>query len=32
LVAPRHRDITLTLLASKAFPDGVAKLRYAVRA
>ena len=31
LVAPRHRDIPLKLLASKAFPDGVVKLHFVVR-
>jgi dihydrofolate reductase len=31
LVAPRHLDIALKLLASKRFPDGVVKLHYAVR-
>lgn len=31
LVAPRHRDIPLKLLASKAFRDGVVRLHYAVR-
>ena len=31
LVAPRHRDIPLKLLASKAFPDGVVRLHYTVR-
>jgi dihydrofolate reductase len=31
LVAPRHRDIGLKLLATKSFPDGVVKLHYAVR-
>jgi len=31
LVAPRHRDIELKLLASKKFPDGVVRLHYAVR-
>jgi dihydrofolate reductase len=31
LVAPRHRDIPLKLLASKAFPDGVVRLHYVVR-
>jgi dihydrofolate reductase len=29
LIAPRHRDIALTLLASKKYPDGVVRLRYA---
>ena len=32
LVAPRHRDLHLKLLASKKFPDGVVKLHYAVQA
>jgi dihydrofolate reductase len=32
LVAPRHRDLGLKLLASKQFPDGVVKLHYAVLA
>ena len=31
LVAPRHRDLSLKLLASKKFPDGVVRLHYAVR-
>lgn len=31
LVALRHRDIPLKLLASNAFPDGVVRLHYAVR-
>lgn len=30
LVAPRHRDVPLRLLASKKYPDGVVRLRYAV--
>lgn len=30
LVAPRHRDIELQLLASKKYPDGVVRLRYRV--
>ena len=30
LVAPRHRDIELKLLASQKYPDGVVRLRYAV--
>ena len=30
LVAPRHRDIELKLLAAKSYPDGVVRLRYAV--
>jgi dihydrofolate reductase len=32
LVAPRHRDLHLKLLATKRFPDGVVRLHYAVRA
>ena len=31
LMAPRRRTVDLELLASKQFPDGVVKLRYAVR-
>jgi len=31
LVAPRHRDLPLKLLASKRFPDGVVQLHYVVR-
>jgi len=31
LVAPRHRDLGLKLLATKKFPDGVVKLHYAIR-
>ena len=31
LVAPRHRNLPLKLLASKTFPDGVVGLHYAVR-
>jgi len=31
LLAPRHRDLRVKLLASKRFPDGVVKLHYAVR-
>jgi len=31
LVAARHRDLGLKLLATKSFPDGVVKLHYAVR-
>ena len=31
LVAPRHRNLALKLLASKRFPDGVVRLHYAVR-
>ena len=30
LIAPRHRDLELTLLASHAFPDGVVRLHYEV--
>jgi dihydrofolate reductase len=30
LIAPRHRDISLKLIASKTFPDGVVRLHYAV--
>ena len=30
LVAPRHRDITLRLLSSRKYPDGVVRLHYAV--
>lgn len=30
LVAPRHRDVPLRLLSSKAYPDGVVRLRYEV--
>ena len=30
LVAPRHRDLSLRLLASKKFTDGVVRLHYAV--
>jgi dihydrofolate reductase len=30
LVAPRHRDITLRMLATKKYPDGVVRLRYQV--
>jgi dihydrofolate reductase len=30
LIAPRHRDLDLKLLATKRFPDGVVKLHYAV--
>ena len=30
LVAPRHRDVPLHLLASKKYPDGVVRLRYEV--
>lgn len=31
LVAPRHRDLRLKLLATKRFPDSVVRLHYAVR-
>ena len=30
MIEPRHRDIALKLLASKKYPDGVVRLRYAV--
>ena len=30
LIAPRHRDIELQLLATKKYADGVVRLRYAV--
>ena len=30
LIAPRHRDVPLRLLASKKYPDGVVRLRYEV--
>ena len=30
LIAPRHRDVPLRLLASQQFPDGVVRLRYEV--
>lgn len=30
LVAPRHREIPLRLLESRAYPDGVVRLRYQV--
>ena len=30
LIAPRHRDIDLRLLATKTYRDGVVRLRYAV--
>ncbi len=30
LVAPRHRDIPLTLRSARRFPDGVVRLRYEV--
>ena len=30
LIAPRHRDLELTLLTSQAFPDGVVRLHYQV--
>jgi dihydrofolate reductase len=30
LVAPRHRDIELKMLAAKKYPDGVVRLKYAV--
>ena len=31
LVAPRHRDVPLRLLASRKYPDGVVRLRYGVQ-
>jgi len=31
LVAPRHRNLPLKLLATQKYPDGVVKLHYAVR-
>ena len=30
IVAPRHRDIPLTLIASQKYPDGVVRVRYAI--
>jgi dihydrofolate reductase len=30
LIAPRHRDVTLRLLSSRKFPDGVVRVRYGV--
>ena len=30
LIAPRHRDVPLRLLASRKYPDGVVRLRYEV--
>ncbi|HET9839959.1 MAG TPA: dihydrofolate reductase family protein [Candidatus Angelobacter sp.] len=30
LIAPRHRDIMLKLLASQSFPDGVVRLHYEI--
>jgi dihydrofolate reductase len=30
LIAPRHRDISLRLLSTRKFPDGVVQLHYAV--
>jgi dihydrofolate reductase len=30
LIAPRHRDISLRLLSSRKFPDGVVQVRYEV--
>ena len=30
LIAPRHRDVTLRLLSSRKYPDGVVRLRYGV--
>jgi dihydrofolate reductase len=32
LIAPRRRDVPLTLLASRRFPDGVVRVRYRVSA
>ena len=32
LIAPRHRDVPMKLLATRKFPDGVAMLHYAVEA
>lgn len=31
LLAPRHREVPLDLLDTHAYPDGVLRLRYAVR-
>ena len=31
LLDPRHRDLSLKLLATKKFPDGVVRLHYALR-
>lgn len=31
LIAPRHRDVPLALIASNTFPDGVVQLHYAVQ-
>jgi dihydrofolate reductase len=31
LVAPRHRNLPLKLIATKKFPDGVVRLHYAIR-
>ncbi len=31
LIAPRHREVPLRLLASRKFPDGVVRLRYEVQ-
>ena len=31
LIAPRHRDVSLRLLATKKYEDGVVRLRYEVR-
>lgn len=31
LVAPRHRNLPLKLLATRSFPDGVVKLHYAIK-
>ena len=30
MIEPRHRDIELKLMASKKYPDGVVRIRYAV--
>jgi hypothetical protein len=32
LVARRHRDISLSLIESSAYPDGVVRIRYKVGA
>jgi dihydrofolate reductase len=31
LIAPRHRDVPLALLATRKYPDGVVRLRYQVK-
>jgi dihydrofolate reductase len=31
LIAPRHRDVSLRLVSSTAFPDGVVRVHYAVQ-